>query len=222
MFSKQVVQLIDAGIFQEESCILPNVNLTIKSGEFVYLIGKTGSGKTSLLKTLYGILPLKTGSGKVLEFDLAQLNRKKLPLLRRSVGFIFQDFVLLPDRTIEDNILFALSATGWKGDHRIKMRAQEVLVQVGILALAKKMPHQLSGGEQQRAVIARALINSPKLIIADEATGNLDPETSAEIVSILQQLSHKNGTAVLFATHDYQLIEQFPARVIRCDKGEIE
>lgn len=216
-----IILLKGADIFQKDHQVLKNVNLSLESGEFVYLIGKTGSGKTSLLKTLFGILPLGNGFGKVIDFSLEDLTRKEIPLLRRKVGYIFQDFMLLSDRTIEDNLLFAMEATGWEDKHLMQMKMDEVLIQVGLKGIEKKMPHQLSGGEQQRVVIARALINDPQLIIADEATGNLDPETSSEILQLLFNLSHKKQTAILFATHDYRLIHEFPARIIKCENGHL-
>jgi len=219
--SQQVVRMQDASVFQEGKLILQNVNLRIHSGEFTYLIGKTGSGKSSLLKVLYAALPLKKGTGEVAGFDLCRLNRKSIPQLRKKLGIVFQDFNLLSDRNVEENLDFVLLATGWKDKvqraHRIKM----VLSQVGLSDMLKAMPHQLSGGEQQRVVIARALINSPELIIADEPTGNLDPDTSDDILMLLREISRQNNTAVLFATHDYRILETFPARIIRCVNGRI-
>lgn len=219
--SQQVVRMQDASVFQEDKLILQNVNLRIHSGEFTYLIGKTGSGKSSLLKVLYAALLLKKGTGEVAGFDLCRLNRKSIPQLRKKLGIVFQDFNLLSDRNVEENLDFVLLATGWKDKvqraHRIKM----VLNQVGLSDMLKAMPHQLSGGEQQRVVIARALINSPELIIADEPTGNLDPDTSDDILMLLREISRQNNTAVLFATHDYRILETFPARIIRCVNGRI-
>ncbi|MFM8362730.1 MAG: cell division ATP-binding protein FtsE, partial [Haliscomenobacter sp.] len=185
------------------------------------LIGRTWSGKSSLLKTLYGALPLRQGMGEVAGFDLCKLNRMNIPLLRRKLGIVFQDFMLLMDRSVDENLSFALSATGWKDKKAIHARIQEALSDVSLLDHRYKMPHQLSGGEQQRVVIARALINHPMLIIADEPTGNLDPETSDEILLLLRKLSRQNNTAVLFATHDYRMLENFPARIIRCMNGRI-
>jgi cell division transport system ATP-binding protein len=219
--SQQVVRMQDASVFQEDKLILQQVNLRIHSGEFTYLIGKTGSGKSSLLKVLYAALPLKKGTGEVADFDLCRLTRKTIPQLRKKLGIVFQDFNLLTDRNVEENLDFVLLATGWKDkvqrSHRIKM----VLDQVGLSDMLKTMPHQLSGGEQQRVVIARALINSPALIIADEPTGNLDPDTSDDILMLLREISRQNNTAVLFATHDYRILETFPARIIRCVNGRI-
>lgn len=219
--SNLIVQLNEAGIFQQKHRVLDGVNLKISRGEFTYLIGKTGSGKSSLLKTLYGALPLKAGKGIVAGFDLAGLNRKTIPLLRRELGIVFQDFNLLPDRSVQDNLRFVLKATGWKDENKIKERIREVLQQVGLQDKYRTMPHKLSGGEQQRVVIARALLNEPQIILADEPTGNLDPETSDDILLLLRQLAQKHNTAVLFATHDYRIIENFPARIIRCLNGRI-
>lgn len=211
-----IVRLKKAQIHQGTQLILDQVNLRISPGEFTYLIGKTGSGKSSLLKTLYGALPLQTGSGEVAGFDLKKLNRKKIPLLRRKLGIVFQEFNLLSDRNVYDNLTFVLKATGkWKKD-QAREQIQTVLEQVGLSDKIQAMPHQLSGGEQQRVVIARALLNQPQLIIADEPTGNLDPETSDDILVLMRRLAQKYNTAVLFATHDYRTLEHFPARIIRC------
>ncbi len=216
-----IVQLKDVNIYQQNNLILQNVNLKIAKGEFTYLIGKTGSGKSSLLKTIYAALPLTVGKGEVVGYDLTKLDRRSIPLLRRKLGIVFQDFNLLTDRSVEQNLRFVLEATGWVSDTSIKQRINEVLEQVNLADKIYKMPHELSGGEQQRVVIARALLNKPMLIIADEPTGNLDPETSDDILLLMRQLALKNDSAVLFATHDYRILEHFPARIIRCLNGKI-
>ena len=219
--SNIIVRLQDVNIKQGTQEVLNGVNLRINAGEFSYLIGKTGSGKSSLLKTLYGALPLTHGQGEVAGYDLARLNRNTIPLLRRKLGIVFQDFNLLNDRSVFDNLLFTLKATGWSKRPEIQARIETVLQQVGLTGQDRKMPHQLSGGEQQRVVIARALLNTPAIILADEPTGNLDPETSDEILLLMRHLSKQNNAAVLFATHDYRILENFPARIIRCLNGRI-
>lgn len=211
-----IVRLQGAIIQQGTQIVLERVNLRIAPGEFTYLIGKTGSGKTSLLKTLYGALPLKTGEGNVAGFDLKKLNRKSLAMLRRQMGIVFQDFNLLSDRSVYENLAFVLRATKQSNKKMMDQRIQQVLEQVGLPEKTHAMPHQLSGGEQQRVVIARALLNDPKIIIADEPTGNLDPETSDDILLLLRKVSKAHQAAVLFATHDYRILEHFPARIIRC------
>lgn len=221
MTDHTIVQLSEVSIFQKENLVLSNVNLNITKGEFVYLIGKTGSGKSSLLKTLYAALPLTHGKGMVAGFDLKKLNRRTIPHLRRKLGIVFQDFNLLDDRTVQDNLLFSLKAMGWKDKTKMLNRINELLERVDLKGKNHKMPHAISGGEQQRVVIARALLNSPELIIADEPTGNLDPETSDEILLLLRKLAQENNTAVLFATHDYRILENFPARIIRCHFGKL-
>lgn len=221
MNNNLIVRLQDVDIYQQDALILQHVNLKITKGEFVYLIGKTGSGKSSLLKTLYGALPFREGKGEVAGFNLAEMNRKTLPLLRRKLGIVFQDFNLLSDRSVQENLRFVLRATGWKDEAGMKKRITEVLGQVDLENQEYKMPHELSGGEQQRVVIARALLNDPELIIADEPTGNLDPETSDDILLLLRQLAKLHDTAVIFATHDYRVLENFPARIIRALKGRI-
>ena len=219
--SQQIVRMQDASIFQEDKLILQQINLRIHAGEFTYLIGKTGSGKSSLLKVLYAALPLKKGMGEVAGFDLTKLNRKTIPSLRKKLGIVFQDFNLLTDRNVEENLDFVLQATGWSDKVQRTHRINTVLEQVGLSGMLKSMPHQLSGGEQQRVVIARALVNGPEIILAGEPTGNLDPDTSDDILMLLREISKKNNTAVLFATHDYRILETFPARIIRCVNGRI-
>ncbi|HRN33872.1 MAG TPA: ATP-binding cassette domain-containing protein [Saprospiraceae bacterium] len=210
-----------ADIYQSRFMILNDVGISIYPGEFCYLIGKTGSGKSSFLKTIYGELPLKTGKGRVVDFDLTTLRLKQIPHLRRRMGMVFQDFNLLNDRSVEENLLYVLKATSWKDKALMRKRVDEVLTSVGLPFIGHKNIHELSGGEQQRVAIARALLNHPQLIIADEPTGNLDPDTSDEIVKLLQSLC-TNGTAVLFATHDYRIIEQFPGRIIKCSEGSLK
>ena len=201
-------------IYQKDKLILKDVNIHLEKGEFVYLIGKTGTGKSSILKTLYGELPLQQGEGQVAGFDLKNLKRKDIPFLRRKLGVVFQDFQLLTDRSILDNLKFVMKSTGWKNKAEIEKRAGEVLSLVGLDHIENKMPHQLSGGEQQRVSIARALINKPEFILADEPTGNLDPETSKEIMAVLMAIA-KEGTSVLMATHDLGIMEQFPSRTMQ-------
>ncbi len=221
MTEQTIVNLSDVNIFQQENQVLKGVNLNISKGEFVYLIGKTGSGKSSLLKTLYAALPLKSGKGTVSGFDLKRLNRRTIPLLRRKLGIVFQDFNLLDDRNIEENLYFALRAMGWSDKFKMTSRINELLERVDLRGKNSKMPHAISGGEQQRVVLARALLNHPELIIADEPTGNLDPETSDEVLLLLRKLAQENNTAVLFATHDYRILENFPARIVRCHNGKV-
>ena len=214
-----VVDLKDVTIFQQATTVLSEVNLKIAKGEFCYLIGKTGSGKSSLLKTLYADLELKKGSGSVVGFDLTTMDRNSIPLLRRKLGIVFQDFNLLDDRNIDANLDFVLKATGWEDRNERMVRIGEVMDKVGLKHKLYNMPHELSGGEQQRIVVARALLNEPKLILADEPTGNLDPETSDEILYLLRDLSKEQNTAVILATHDYRILNKFSGRVIRCQRG---
>lgn len=215
-----IVQITDASIFQEDQTVLNNINLSIAKGEFVYLVGRTGSGKSSLLKTLYCDLPLHMGSIRICDFDIEKIKRKEVPMLRRKLGVVFQDFQLLPDRSVAENIFFVMKATGWKDKAKMKSRLADILMGVGLGAIANKMPHQLSGGEQQRVVIARALINEPSILIADEPTGNLDPEVSEGIFKTFEDIN-RSGTAVLMATHDFKLIENYPKRTLSCEKGQV-
>ena len=220
MESKNVIELENVNIYQSENRILTNVNLSISEGEFVYVIGKVGTGKTSLIEALNAEIPLISGTGKVAGYKLEHLKQKEIHLLRRKLGVVFQDFRLLNDRNIFQNLLFVLKATGWKEKHKIENRITEVLVNVGAINFMKKMPLQLSGGEQQRVVIARAILNDPIIILADEPTGNLDPETSEEILDLFIQLN-KDGKTVLMATHDYAVIAKKPARTLMCSNGKI-
>ncbi len=215
-----IVYFSEASVFQKHNLVLTKVNLSISKGEFVYLIGRTGSGKSSLLKTMYAELPLIEGEGQIAGYNLRSLRPDDVPFLRRKLGIVFQDFQLLEDRSVEDNLAFVLRATGWKDKVLMKERISEVLEEVGLFTKGYKMPHQLSGGEQQRVAIARALLNKPGIILADEPTGNLDPETSNGIMKLMMNIS-ENGQAVLMATHNYNLIHKFPARIIKCEEGTI-
>ena len=217
-----VIEINNAKVLQQQAIVLDDINFTLDDNEFVYLIGRTGSGKSSLLKLIYGELPLKEGSGSVAGFDLPKLSRRDIPLLRRKIGIVFQDFQLLMDRTIEQNMLFVLEATGWKDKGLMQQRAKEVLQLVGVEQKMTNMPHTLSGGEQQRVSIARALLNKPSLILADEPTGNLDPETSEEIMRLLLAVAKEEKSAVLMATHDMTMVEKFPGRVIRVENGKLK
>lgn len=221
MLDQPIVQLANVNIYQGNSLILSDVNITVNRGEFVYLIGKTGTGKSSLLKTLYGDLQLKEGSGQVVGFDLTKMDWKKVPYLRRNLGVVFQDFQLLTDRNVHDNLKFALKATGWQEPKQIEDKIKDVLEKVGLGTKGFKMPYELSGGEQQRVDIARALLNSPKLILADEPTGNLDPETSDGIMQLLFRICREDGTALIMATHDYIVLQKFPSRVLRTENGQV-
>ena len=216
-----VIDLKSASVYQRSHLVLSGVNFELQEGEFVYLIGKTGSGKSSLMKVLYGDLPLESGQGSVVNYDLKNLKVSKIPDLRRHLGIVFQDFQLLTDRTVEQNLVFVLKATGWKNSQMIKDRIDQVLDSVGMLSKKKMMPFRLSGGEQQRVAIARALLNSPTLILADEPTGNLDPETSNEIMNLLLSVSKMNNCAVMMATHDYDIIRKFPARMLKCENEKV-
>jgi len=215
-----VVEYKDVEILRKELVVLKHVSFTLSEGEFAYLIGKVGSGKSSLLKSMYAEIPIAMGDARVMDFDLATIRRKDIPMLRREIGIVFQDFQLLTDRNVYENLRFVLDATGWKDRDAKDARIEEVLRRVGMANKSYKMPHELSGGEQQRIVIARALLNSPKLILADEPTGNLDPVTGDNIVKQLREISER-GTAVLMATHNLQLVEQYPARVLRCDNKQL-
>lgn len=219
--SETILSLQNAAVYQKDTLVLQNVSFELAEGEFVFLIGKTGSGKSSLLKTIYGELWLQVGSGTLAGYELQTLRKKDLPYLRRNIGVVFQDFQLLPDRNVFKNLVFFLTAMGWKDKEEIEARIDEVLAQVSLVDIKNKMPHQLSGGEQQRLSIARALLNHPKLIIADEPTGNLDPEMSIEILKLFLKINQEYGTAVLMATHDLELIERFPHRTLFCEKGTI-
>jgi cell division transport system ATP-binding protein len=219
--AEPIIEINHANIYQGANLVLQDVNLRVNKGEFVYLVGKTGTGKSSLLKTLYGELPLTEGDAVVAGFSLKDLNWKKVPYLRRNLGVVFQDFQLLTDRNVNHNLKFVLKATGWKDDKLMDEKISDVLDKVGLKAKGFKMPFELSGGEQQRVDIARALLNSPKLILADEPTGNLDPETSDEIMNLLFHISRDFNTAIVMATHDYIVVQKFPARMIRTERGRV-
>ena len=218
--SQQLVKIENLSVKQAEHVVLDGVNLNVSSGEFIYLIGKTGSGKSSLLRTMYGDLPLTTGKAEVCSIDLSTVNRKNVHNLRRKLGIVFQDFGLLTDRSVDENLRFALRATGWNNKKKIKQRIEEVLKRVDLANKGYKQPHEISGGEQQRVAIARALLNSPSLILADEPTGNLDPETTNNILNLLHELT-KSGCSVIMATHDTHVIERFPGKKLKCDAGKI-
>ena len=218
--SDTVLRLKNASIFQRETLTLSEVDIEIKKGEFVYLIGKTGTGKSSFMKTLYGDLPLTDGEGSIVDYDLRTIKEKDIPYLRRKLGVVFQDFKLLNDRNVNENLLFVLRATGWTDRGAMDRKIEEVLGKVGMKTKGFKNPYQLSGGEQQRVAIARALLNDPELILADEPTGNLDPQTSVEIMEVLQQIS-KNGKTILMATHDYALLLKYPSKTLKCDGQKV-
>jgi cell division transport system ATP-binding protein len=215
-----IIQLSNVSISQSSGVVISNLSLSVQKGEFVYLLGKTGSGKSSVMKCIYAEVPMQSGSGTVAGYDLHALKRKDIPFLRRKLGIVFQDFQLLGDRSIFENLRFVMKATGWNDENEIKKTIAGVLEKVGLIGKGNKMPHEISGGEQQRVTIARALINQPEIILADEPTGNLDPDTSAEIMKLFQDIS-KNGTAVLFATHDMLLYNKFPARTLKCENGVV-
>jgi cell division transport system ATP-binding protein len=221
MIGNSIIKLKGVDIFQQKNLVLSHVDLHIDKGDFVWLIGQTGSGKSSLLKVIYGDLNVAAGDGHVCGYELSRLNQKDIPFLRRKLGIVFQDFQLLTDRTVEQNMQFVMQATGWTDKKLIAEKTLDVLEKVGLRSKLKKMPHELSGGEQQRVVIARALINEPEIILADEPTGNLDPDTSEEIVLLLKQISQSSGTAILIATHDYHIIRTFPSRIIKCENGKV-
>lgn len=218
--TENILTLKDVAVFQVDNMILNNITLEVREGEFVYLIGKTGSGKSSFMKTLYADLPLNHGEGRIAGFDLRKLAEKDIPFLRRKLGIVFQDFKLLPDRTVNKNLLFVLKATGWKDQARMDARITEVLEKVGMKTKGFKFPHELSGGEQQRIAIARALLNDPELILADEPTGNLDPQTSVEVMKVLQDIN-KTGRTILMATHDYALLLKYPSKTLKCDGNKV-
>lgn len=218
--SDPVVEVNDASIYQETQAVLNTINFKINKGEFVYLVGRTGSGKSSLLKTLYADLALREGAVDVAGFNVQNIKSKDIPFLRRKIGIIFQDFQLFPDRTVTENLVFVMKATGWKDKSKMKTRLAEVLMRVGLGAAADKQPHQLSGGEQQRVVIARALINEPVILIADEPTGNLDPQVSDGIFKLFLEIN-RSGTAILMATHNHQFIDQYPHRILKCENGKL-
>ena len=218
---EKIIEIKNANIYQGNNLILENVDLSVEKGEFVYLVGKTGTGKSSLLKTLYGELPLTEGEGTVNGFNLRDLDWKKVPYLRRTLGVVFQDFQLLTDRNVNENLRFVLTATGWKDKKLMDEKIMDVLDKVGLKAKGFKMPFELSGGEQQRLDVARAMLNSPKLILADEPTGNLDPETSDEIMNLLFHIARDYGTTIVMATHDYIVVQKFQARMIRTERGRV-
>lgn len=218
--SETVLSLQNATIYQDKNPVLSDVNIDVNHGEFLYLIGRTGSGKSSFLKTLYADLSLTEGEGSVVGYNLATLKESDIPYLRRKLGIVFQDFKLLPDRSIKDNLLFVLKATGWTEKDAMDAKIEEVLDKVGMKGLAPKMPHQLSGGEQQRVGIARALLNDPELILADEPTGNLDPQTSIEVMEVLRTIN-ANGKTILMATHDYALVLKYPSKTLKFEEGKM-
>lgn len=218
--SQPVLSLQDVTIYQDNNAVLTDINLEVNHGEFLYIIGKTGSGKSSLMKTLYADLKLKDGEGTFVDYDLKTLRERDIPYLRRKIGVVFQDFKLLPDRTVYENLLFVLKATGWSEKQEMDVKINEVLDKVGLRAAAHKMPHQISGGEQQRIAVARALLNDPEVILADEPTGNLDPQTSVEVMQLLREIN-QNGKTIIMATHDYALLMKFPSKTLKCEGGTL-
>ena len=218
--AEAVLSLKNVTIYQDKNPVLTDVNIEVQKGEFIYLIGRTGSGKSSFLKTLYADLALTTGEGSVVDYNLATLKESEIPYLRRKLGIVFQDFKLLPDRNIKENLLFVLKATGWSEKAEMELKIEEVLDKVGMKGFAPKMPHQLSGGEQQRIGIARALLNDPELILADEPTGNLDPQTSVEVMEVLKKIN-ANGKTILMATHDYALVLKYPSKTLKFEGGKM-
>lgn len=221
MSTETIISLKNIKAYHRKKMVLDGVNLQVQKGEFLYIIGKTGSGKSSILKVLYKELDIEEGEASILDFNLNKIKSRTIPQLRRSLGIVFQDFQLLPDRNIEENLLFVMQSTGWKNKKLMKKQVNELLAQIGLKDCNQQYPHQLSGGEQQRVVIARAMINSPKVILADEPTGNLDPESSKEIMNILTQIS-KTGTAVIMATHDMEIVKEYPSRTLVCENGKIQ
>ncbi|MBK9224435.1 MAG: ATP-binding cassette domain-containing protein [Flavobacterium sp.] len=218
--SEPILFLRNVTIYQENKVILSNINLEVHHGEFLYIIGKTGSGKSSFMKTLYADLPLVEGQASIVDYDLASLKEDNIPYLRRKIGIVFQDFKLLPDRSVKENMLFVLKATGWTDKEEMQVKIDEVLEKVDLKSVANQMPHQLSGGEQQRVAIARALLNDPELILADEPTGNLDPQTSVEVMEVLRKIN-ANGKTVIMATHDYALLMKYPSKTLKCEDNKI-
>ena len=218
--SQPVLSLQDVTIYQDNNAVLSDINLTVNHGEFLYIIGKTGSGKSSLMKTLYADLKLKDGEGTFVDYDLKTLRERDIPYLRRKIGIVFQDFKLLPDRSVYENLLFVLKATGWSEAQEMDVKINEVLDKVGMKNAANKMPHQVSGGEQQRIAVARALLNDAEVILADEPTGNLDPQTSVEVMQLLREIN-QNGKTIIMATHDYALLMKFPSKTLKCENGTL-
>lgn len=218
--SQTILSLKDVSIYQDNQLVVSDINLDVNKGDFIYFIGKTGSGKSSFLKVLYGDLALTEGHGTIVDYDLTTLKEKDIPYLRRKLGIVFQDFKLLADRSVKDNLIFVLKATGWVDQQEMEDQIQEVLTKVGMANFALKMPHQLSGGEQQRIAIARALLNDPELILADEPTGNLDPQTKLEIMEVLRSIN-ANGKTIIMATHDYALLLKFPAKTLKFEEGKV-